>query len=387
MTTALVASVVATKWRNGGNAAAVLNWVNALRKLGIQTYFVEQISSAQCVGEDGQAAPFEQSLNASYFEHVMGGAGLGAASALVCDGGAETRGLACQDLLDIAEAADFLLNITGHLTLEPLLRRLRRKVYLDLDPGYTQFWHASGQDVRLGNHDIHFTIGENIGTAACPIPTSGIRWHHTRQPIVIEPSVEQAGREWTGHFTTVASWRGAYGPVQDGSTMFGLKVHEFRKFIDLPQRADAAFEVALDIHPDDARDRHALQSHGWTLLNPRDVVPDPESFDEFIHHSDAEWSVAQGIYVSTNSGWFSDRSARYLAAGKPVLVQDTGFSRILPTGEGLLSFHSMDDVLTGIRDIERDPRRHGEAARAIACDHFDSDRVVGRMLDIVEAAA
>jgi hypothetical protein len=384
MNTVVVASVIATKWHNGGNAAAVLNWVNGFRKLGLRTFFVEQIGSEQCVDEHGSRTPFEQSVNASYFASVMRSAGLQDASALVCNEGHETIGLANLDLLDVAESADFLLNITGHLTLPPVMRRIRRKVYLDLDPGYTQFWHASGQNAKLAGHDAYFTIGENIGTPACSIPTGDIVWRHTRQPIALTSQDGGSDGTWTGHFTTVASWRGSYGPVQYGSTTFGLKVHEFRKFLDLPERTGAAFEVALDIDAADAKDLRALETHGWTVVDPRHLVPDPWSFDSYIKRSDAEWSVAQGIYVSTNSGWFSDRTARYLAAGKPAVVQDTGFGRSLPVGEGLLSFRTMDEALDGIRAIERDPRGHREAARSLAETYFGSDRIVSDLLNTVE---
>lgn len=386
MTTVLVAGAIATKCRNGGNGRAVLNWIHGLRKLGVQAYGIEQIASATCVDDGGQTAPFAESANAAYFEHVMRDAGLADASALICDDGSETRGIAYRDLLDIAEAADLLVNISGHLTLEPLMRRLRRKAYLDLDPGFTQFWHAAGHDVRLAGHEFHFTIGENIGTAGCDIPTGDIRWRHTRQPAVLDGNAALSA-PWTGRFTTIASWRGPYGPVQHGSTTFGLKVHEFRKLIDLPQRAAATFEIALDIHPADARDLHLLREHGWRVVDPRGVAPDPRSFDDYIQRSDAECSAAQGVYVSTNSGWFSDRTVRYLAAGKPVLVQDTGFSRTYPVGEGLLPFRTVDEAVRGVEAIQREPRRHQEASRALAEEFFDSDCVIGRLLDEAGLAA
>ena len=142
MSTVVVASVIATKCRNGGNARAVLNWVHGLRKLGVRTFYVEQIASQHCVDDRGVEVPFAESANVAYFEHVMREAGLNGSSALICDGGPQTSGVAYRDLLDIAEAADLLLNITGHLTLEPLMRRFRRKAYLDLDPGFTPFCPA-----------------------------------------------------------------------------------------------------------------------------------------------------------------------------------------------------------------------------------------------------
>ena len=145
--------------------------------------------------------------------------------------------------------AELLVNITGHLTLEPLLRRMRRKAYLDLDPGFTQFWHASGDaGPRLGGHDSYFTVGENIGSR---IPPHTNQWH----PLASDAAACGVGplaRHRDGvrdRFTTVATWRGPYGPVQYGGKTFGLKVHEFRKFIELPERVPQTFEIALDIHP------------------------------------------------------------------------------------------------------------------------------------------
>ena len=195
------------------------------------------------------------------------------------------------------------------------------------------------------------------------------------------------GVPWNGRFTTIASWRGPYGPVQHDGTTFGLKVHEFRKLVDLPRRAAAEFEIALDIHPADARDLDLLRGHGWRVVDPIRVVPDPQSFDDYIVGSDAECSAAQGVYVATNSGWFSDRTVRYLAAGKPALVQDTGFGRTYPVGEGLIAFRTVEEAVRGVDAIQRDPRRHQQAARALAAEFFDSDTVIGRLLDDVGIAA
>jgi hypothetical protein len=387
MSTILVASVIATKCRNGGNARAVLNWVQGFKKLGVNTYYVEQIAPESCTDERGHTVPFEVSANVAYFEQVMREAGLQDTSTLIYDGGPLTSGVSYREILDVAEDADLLLNITGHLTLEPLMRRLRRKAYLDLDPGYTQFWYASGDAcARLQGHDFHFTIGENVGTPECGIPTGDIRWRHTRQPIVLtaDTGVESP---WTGRFTTIASWRGAYGPVRYGSTTFGLKVHEFRKFVELPRRTSATFELALDIHSADRPDLDLLRGHGWRVVDPRRVVPDPRSFDHYILGSDAECSAAQGVYVATNSGWFSDRTVRYLAAGKPALVQDTGFSRTYPVGEGLIAFRTLEEAVQGVCEIQRDPERHRQASRALAAAYFDSDQVLGRLLDEVGVAA
>ena len=187
-------------------------------------------------------------------------------------------------------------------------------------------------------------------------------------------------------FTTIASWRGPFGPVQSGGKTFGLKVHEFRKIIELPQRVPHAFEIALDIHPADQRDRDALERNGWRIVDPKMVAADPTAFRDYVQGSAAEFSVAQGIYVDTNSGWFSDRSVRYLASGKPVLVQDTGFGKRYPVGEGIVPFRTLDEAVAGADEIVRNYERHCRAARVLAETYFNSDLVLRRMLDEVGIA-
>ncbi|MBI3943419.1 MAG: hypothetical protein HY326_10440, partial [Chloroflexi bacterium] len=182
-------------------------------------------------------------------------------------------------------------------------------------------------------------------------------------------------------FTTIASWRGPYGPVHYGGKTFGLKVHEFRRFIQMPELASQAFEIALNIHPADGKDLRLLQQHGWQIVDPRVVAPDPNAFRSYVQTSGAEFSVAQGIYVDTHSGWFSDRTVRYLASGKPVLVQDTGFSQNLPVGEGLLAFRTLEQAVSGAAQIGRDYERHCRGAREIAAAYFDSDKVLSKLIE------
>ena len=163
--------------------------------------------------------------------------------------------------------------------------------------------------------------------------------------------------------------------------MYGLKLDEFRKVIELPERAPQTFELALDIHPAEKSDLEALQTHGWRLVDPRSVAGDPDLFRSYVQGSAAEFSVAQGIYVETNSGWFSDRTTRYLASGKPALVQDTGFSETIPTDEGLLAFGTLEEAVAGAEAIAADYDRHARAAREIAEQYFDSDTVIAKLLE------
>jgi hypothetical protein len=191
---------------------------------------------------------------------------------------------------------------------------------------------------------------------------------------------------WTQRFTTVANWRGAYGRIEHGGKAYGLKVHEFRKFLDLPRRAPGVFEIALNIHPADASDLEALRDHGWTVVDPVGASVDPDAFRRYVQGSGAEFSVAQGIYVETESGWFSDRTVRYLASGRPALVQDTGFSRTLPVGTGLLPFRTLDDAVAGVERIASDYDTHARSARALAEEYFDSDVVLGRLVEEIGVA-
>ena len=379
MTTVVVAGVLANKPGNGGEAWVRLSWLLGLRRLGFEVVFVEQLSTDACVDTSGARTPVAKSHNLAFFRAVVDRFGLSSTSSLIYDDGAQVFGMTTDELMAKAESAVALFNISGHLKYEPLMRRFARKIYVDLDPGFTQYWHASGMPLGLENHDEHLTVGGNVGTDVCLIPTRGMRWKAVRPPVVLD--------EWTpardgdvSRFTTVGGWRGAFGPITWDGRTYGLKVHEFRKFWELPRRSPGTFEVALDIHPADAKDRAMLGGHGWWLVDPGRVAADPDSFRAYVQASGAEFSVAQGIYVETNSGWFSDRTAAYLAAGRPALVQDTGFSRTLPTGEGLLCFTTMEEAVAGAREILGAYDRHSQAARALAETFFDSDLVLGSLM-------
>ena len=253
-----------------------------------------------------------------------------------------------------------------------------RKAYLDLDPVFTHYWHASGDfGARLDGHGLYYTIGENIGTRGCPIPTGGIRWRHTRQPVVLEhwPVSKEGARE---RFTTVASWRGPYGPVRYGDKTFGLKFHEFRKFIGLPGRIRRSSRSPWTSTRPTRRIGTAsprLADRGAQAGRAR-----PGGVPPLRTGSGAEFSVAQGIYVETGSGWFSDRTVHYLASGKPALVQDTGFSRNYPVGDGFVAFRTPGEAVAGPSDPERLRRalsRGGHSAE----EYFDSDLVLGRFVE------
>jgi hypothetical protein len=378
--TILVSGAVANKPLSGGEAWVRMSWVRGLRRLGFDVCFVEQIDGSQCVDADGRQVAFEDSVNRQTFESVLRSLAPECPASLLCDGGQKTVGLALEDVVERAEGAELLVNISGHLDLEPLKSGPRRRAYVDVDPGFTQIWAESGFGARLAGHDAYFTVGCNIGTAECSIPTGGLDWLPLPPPVTLAdwPLMPSAGAR---RFTTVATWRSPLGTLAHGDREFAGKHHQWRRLIELPRLAPQSFEIALRIDPADGDDRAALAAHGWRLVDPRSAAGDPASFRSYVQGSAAEFSVAHPVYVDTASGWVSDRTVRYLASGRPALVQDTGLATRLPVGEGLLTFRTPAEAVAGAAAIAGDYERHARAARALAQAHFDSDLVLGRFLD------
>ena len=356
-----------------------LSWVLGLVRLGIETWLVEQIAPEVCRDERGRSVSVERSLNRRWFERVVEDFGLSDRAALVTPDGHSIAGASSEAVRDAAAAAELLVNISGNLTCEQLVSLPRRRAYLDLDPGYTHFWHAAGVlGPDLERHDAFLTVGLAIGRPACTIPTSGIRWRPVPPPVVLD---EWPAADGGTAFTTVASWRGGYGRIEHEGRAYGQKAHEFRRFADVPRRIATPFEAALDIHRGDQADRNRLAAGGWRLVNPREVAGNPRDFRRYVEQSAAEFSPAQGIYVETASGWFGDRTTRYLASGKPAVVQETGFPSEIPRGEGLLPFRTFDEAVAGARAVLHDYDRHASAAREIAETLFASDVVLGAVLE------
>ena len=377
----IVGGVIANKYRNGGAVWTRLNWVLGMQKLGFDVVFIEQIDQLNCLDEQGRVTSFELSSSLAYFKKVMQEFGLSESAALVYEDGRECYGKSLQEIGELASDADLLINITGHLHLPEIMESRICKVYIDLDPGYTQLWYQAGMlDTHFLAHDQYFTIAEAIGTNECTIPVGDIPWQTTRQPVVLDlwPVSTRGDSE---RFTTIASWRDDYGTLHHKGQRLGVKAHEFRRFIRFPELVEQTCEIALNLYEDDRADLDLLLKHGWQVKDPGLVVPDPATFRKYVQTSGAEFSVAKEMYTKTRGGWFSDRTVRYLASGKPALVQDTGFSHRYPVGEGLLAFGSMKSALRGAGDISRNYAAHCRAARQIAEDFFDSDKVLGNLVE------
>ncbi len=358
----VVAAPLADKARVGGHTWMVLQYLLGLQRRGFDVCLVDRLQSL--VAPRRHLEAIASALRSLGF--------MGRYVPLDVIGACADCRTAVRDYLS---GCHLLMNINGYLQDGDLLEAAPLKVFLDIDPGWPQMWRDLGLADMLAGHDAYVTVGGNLGKPGCVIPTCGVEWIHTRPPVVLG--------EWpvasrsNGKFTSVGSWRGAFGPIDYKGHTYGLRAHEFRKFMELPRRTRAPFELALDIHPDEGPDLARLDDNGWQLVDPREVARDPWRYREYVQHSAAEFMIAKNLYVDTRSGWFSDRSVCYLASGKPVLAQDTGIRDLYPSGEGLLVFSTVDEAAAGVEEIRGHYARHSKAARSIAAEYFDADKVLG----------
>lgn len=287
------------------------------------------------------------------------------------------HGCAADRREQIFASADLLLNLSGVNPLRPWLMGVPRRAFVDTDPAFTQIRHLTEPSARalVEQHNLFFTYAENIGEADCLVPDDGFRWQPTRQPIVLDAWPVTAGNA-DGRWTTVMQWD-SYTPMEHNGRQFGMKSASFSKYFDLPRRASRTFELAVG-------SKHvpteALTRTGWQLVNPLQVIRSPWEYQEYIRRSKGEWSVAKAGYVVSRSGWFSDRSACYLASGRPAVIEDTGFTRWLPPGQGVLPFCSPDEAVDAIARVEAEYALHARAARAMAEEFFASEIVLTSML-------
>ena len=375
--TIILSGMMAAVPHQGGATWSVLQYLLGFRRLGHDVYFVEPVQEAAL---RPTGAPLDRTVNAAYFRRVTADFGLEDSSSLLVAGTRQTVGLPYDRLRRVARRADVLVNISGLLADEELTAHIPLRAYLDLDPAFTQLWHAAqGIDMRFAGHSHFVTIGQAIGRGGCAVPTCGLSWITTPQPVVLE-HWSVAERIAHDAFTTVGNWRG-YGSIEHEGVFYGQKAHSLRRFIALPTLTGERFALALAIHPDETNDLRALSDNGWRLLDPARVARTPASYRRFVRGSKAEFGVAKSGYVAAGCGWFSDRSVCYLASGRPVIAQETGFGRFLPTGEGLFAFDTNDEVLASIEALDSDYASHARAARTIAEDHFDSDKVLSHLLE------
>jgi hypothetical protein len=351
----------------GGSTWALLQYVLGLRRLGHDVLVVEPLSTAP------------DASSAECFRRVVAEFSLDARAALLVDGAEHGFGASRDEVVAFARGADLLVNASGVLNDERILAAIPTRLYLDLDPAFTQMWQAfDGVDMGMDGHTHFATVGLGIGHGST-VPTCDRQWITTLPPVVLD-HWPVAGRVTHDAFTTVANWR-AYGSIHHDGVVYGQKAHSLRALIDLPERTDETLLLALDIHPDETPDVEALAAHRWWRTDPRVAAGTPDCYRSFVRGSKAEIGIAKSGYVESRCAWFSDRSACYLASGRPVVAQDTGFSGHLPTGQGLFAFDDVDGAVAAIDAINDDYEANRRAARSIAEEHFDSDRVLTTLVD------
>jgi hypothetical protein len=272
-----------------------------------------------------------------------------------------------------------VVNLAGTLRDAALLDAAAVRAYVDLDPAFTQVWHEQGIDVGLTGHTHHLSVGLSLGAPDCTAPVCGRDWLPVLPPVVLDVWDEATVLERDA-FTTVANWRG-YGSVHHAGITYGQKAHAWRQLLAVPAGTPRPCTPALAIHPCEEADLGALAEHGWRLLAPQAVAGTPEEYRTFVRGSLAELGIAKAGYVTSRCGWFSDRSACYLASGRPVVAQETGFSDHLPTGAGLLAFATADEAVAATVAVVGQYARHRRAARELATAHLDARIVLGAVLD------
>jgi hypothetical protein len=288
-------------------------------------------------------------------------------------------GMSESQILQLYQEADAFLNVTGAQELRDEHLAIPRRVYIESDPFASQVKAARGDAgmIRtLASHDTLFSFGENLGAPDCDVPVDGFKWLPTRQPVVMDL--------WKGPacggptYNTITTWHNKGKNIEwRGETWYWTKDREFEKFLDLPKLRSAKFELAATVD-DGVKD--LLNNHGWTQTSSLEISRDVSAYHRYIVESRGEFTVARDQYVRPNTGWFSDRSACYLAAGRPVITQQTGFGKFLPNGQGLFGFKTMDDILKAVDAIESDYEGNCRAARDIAAEYFATEKVVGSLM-------
>jgi hypothetical protein len=353
-----------------------------LARLGHEVFYVET-TDAWPYDQANSVPTTDPAYTLSYLQQVLDGFGLGDRwmyRATYSDGG--WHGPLAAYAPELLSSADAVLNISGS-TIPHTIGMECRLVHIGTDPVVQELRVAKGDlevRERLAAHVAHFTYGENIGKPECPVPPLPFPCETMRQPVVLD--YWTSGPPPRRDYTTVTNWEmGGYDCEYNGEVYTWSKHHEYLKFIDLPKLTTAGFELAMPLGAASREVQDFLHEKGWKVVDATRLSDNPWSYREYIRNSGAEFTVAKDMNVRLRSGWFSERSACYLAAGRPVVTQDTGFGTVLPTGEGLFAFRNMEDILSAVDAIESDYDRHSRAARAIAEEHFKAEVVLTRLLD------
>lgn len=356
--------------QGGGHLWVHLNWALGLRSIGCRIVWLEAVSPT--------TDPRRLYSWVAALKNHLSGYGL-ADSLALCS--TSSRPLSRRQLdgcldLEAARQADLLFNLRYDLRPD-VVKRFRRSVLLDIDPGELQVWMNNGQ-LRIAPHDLYFTIGETVGQPGARFPDCGLEWHYTPPCVALDwwpPRWASAGAA----FSTVAHWDEGWMEDDSGGYQNG-KAITFRPYLPLPRLTNQPLELALDLDPSE-KDQIVLWEHGWRVRDAWAVTCNPQEYQRYIQHSKGEFSCVKLHCVRLENAWISDRTLCYLASGKPAIIQHTGPSRFLPDAHGLFRFRNLDEAVRSLETVAADYERQCQLARQLAVEHFDAKKVVGHVLE------
>lgn len=361
----------------GGMAWHYLHYLGGFAELGHDVYYIEDSGDRLCSDPALTRETTDPTIGLEFASQVFHRLGFGDRWAYYDAHAGEWKGARAHDARQICQSADLVLNVSGVNPLRDWFDRVPVRALIDTDPGFTQLNNRADERARrdCAAHNVFFSYGESKAPFG-PVPDDGFHWRPTRQPVWLAAWPFSPG-PIGGRFTTVMQWDSCT-TKEWGDIRLGMKLESFPRFFDLPRQCDGLFSIAIRGKGAPLR---PLRDLGWEIADIDAVSRDPWSYQAFIQSSKGELGIAKQGYVVTRSGWFSERSANYLASGRPVLHQDTGFADFLPCGNGLFAFNSIEEVAQSIRRIELDYEAHCRAARQIAEEHFASRHVLGRLIE------
>lgn len=369
----VVAGRLADGADRGGTTWSALQYVLGLRRLGHDVLFVTEGD------RDSDRVPLERTEAAAYFRGVTGRFGLQGRAAMLRPGTREGVGMSYDEALRFCRTAELLVNLSGAVRDPAVLDAVRLRAWVELDPERTPARRDEGDPV-FAAHDQFFTTALAVEDEACSLPSGGVDWTSTLPPVVLE-EWPLDGRIRYHALTAVAGWwRDEMGAVgREGASATGAGA--LGPYLSAPERGHVRFLLAVAMEQEDRRPLELLRRHGWALVDPRRVAGTPDAFRSFVQGSIGGLGPIRPSYAESRCGWLAGRVACYLASGRPVLAHDTGFAHRIPCGLGLVPFRTEEDVVEGVESLHSDYPSHGRAARRIAEAHFDSTRVLTRMLD------
>jgi hypothetical protein len=376
---AISAYRVATTPQFGGHFWVYMQYAHALRQLGFDVYWLERVEPDDLRRVPEAIPCFLARMEEFGFEDRVLLYDLTGP-----DGDLQFRTASQAQGEAVLRRCEFLLNF--HYAIdERVVRRFARAVLVDIDPGLLQWWIGRGQ-LRVPGHDAYLTTGETVGGPDGLIDDCGLAWVHMPRPVCLDlwpRSYDPSSRR----FTTVSSWLGGEYVTENGRTLYrNDKSVSFLSFAELPLQTSSELELAIYLKGrEDRADRALLERHGWFVRHASQVSESPSRYRAYIQASRGEFSCAKPSCVEFQNAWLSDRTLCYLASAKPVVVQDTGPSSYLPDGEGVFRFSTLEGAAAALAEVERDYRRHCDAARAIAEAHFDAEAVLARVADLALA--